>query len=83
MHLMSRLSRNDRSKRQVVYRYNGDATSEDVVDDTDDNMPVCHTGDVIIRHGRRWKVRAVTSEDISDGLRAITITRLFLTDTLR
>jgi hypothetical protein len=64
--------------RQYVFRYNGDASSEEVVPDLDAEIPVPNNMDVIERHGKKWKVVHMIKE--LSGVGAITVIRVFLSD---
>jgi len=67
--------------KQVVYRYNGDPTSEEVEMDVDGNVPVPNRDTFLLRKGKRWKVVHVTEESVlSKG--AVPVLRIFLTDRL-
>jgi hypothetical protein len=67
--------------RQFVFRYNGEASSEETEQDLDDSMSVPETGSVYPRKGKLWCVAAVqTTASINAG-GSIPIVRVFLTHT--
>ena len=64
--------------RQIVYRYNGDASSDEVRVDYDGELPTPQTGEIVERKEKKWKVGPVMLESSING--AIPILRVFLTD---
>ncbi|MGO8719979.1 MAG: hypothetical protein ACLQMO_12285 [Acidobacteriaceae bacterium] len=66
--------------KQIVYRYNGDVSSEEVVVDYDGEFPTPQAGDIVERNGKNWKAVQVMIESSNSG--AIPILRAFLTDQL-
>ena len=69
-----------KSAKQIVYRYNGDPSSEEVVVDSLGEMAVPSQGGVIERKGKRWKVLAVNVETGAKG--QLPVHRVFLSDQL-
>ena len=66
--------------KQIVFRYNGDQTTEEIDLDMDGDKPVPEQGSFIVRRGERWKVVPVTSEtNVSEPFRA-PVYRIFLTN---
>jgi hypothetical protein len=67
--------------KQIVYRYNGDPKSDEVVQDADGVLPTHFMGEFVMRNGKLWKVVNVNDELTVAGPRAIPIHWVFLTDT--
>lgn len=65
--------------RQLVYRYEGDANTDEVIQDLDGEIPVPGIGDVIMRRGNKWKVVKVIREHLQSNPSAIPVHRVFLT----
>jgi hypothetical protein len=66
--------------KQIVFRYNGDPTTEEIDLDMDGDKAVPVQGSVIERRGERWKVDQVLTEvSVSEPFQA-PIHRVFLTD---
>jgi hypothetical protein len=65
--------------RQFVYRYNGDATTDEVEVDAVGEMPVPEKGSIITRKGTFCKVVEVNSQ-FSTNRRGLPIHRVFLTN---
>ena len=71
-----------KSAKQIVYRYNGDPTTEEIDLDMDGDKSVPEQGSFIERKGERWKVFQVNVEtSISEPFQA-QIHRVFLTNDL-
>jgi hypothetical protein len=68
----------NRQARQFVFRYNGDESSEEVVEDFDAEIPIPENGDTIERHGKNWKVVYMIRQLASAG--AIPVIRVYLSD---
>jgi hypothetical protein len=66
--------------KQLVYRYNGVESSEEVEVDHDGEIPTPSRDDIIVRKGTRWKAVHVITQVSSDG--SVPIVRVFLTDQL-
>jgi hypothetical protein len=69
-----------RGGKQVVYRYNGVESSEEVEVDHNDEIAVPETGQLMTRKGKTWKVVHVIQQETVAGPRAIPILRIFLAD---
>ena len=67
-----------RDTKQIIYRYNGDDTSEEIEIDFDGDIVLPQPGENMIRKGKTWK--AVQRDIESSGAGAMPIIRLFLTD---
>lgn len=67
-----------RDTKQIVYRYNGDDTSEEIEIDFDGDIVLPQPGEIMIRRDKAWK--AVRREIESTGAGSMPIIRLFLTD---
>ena len=65
--------------KQFVYRYDGDAKSEEVEQDLLDEIPVPEKDQTISRKGKNWKVVAVMTEQLLSNPPAIPVHRVFLT----
>ena len=71
-----------KSAKQIVYRYNGDPTTEEIDLDMDGDKSVPEQGSFIERKGERWKVFQVNVEtSVSEPFQA-QIHRVFLTNDL-
>jgi hypothetical protein len=71
-----------KSAKQIVYRYNGDPTTEEIDLDMDGGKPVPEQGSFIERKEERWKVVQVNVEkSVSEPFQA-EIHRVFLTNEL-
>lgn len=68
------------SAKQIVFRYNGDPATEEVVQDLDGEETVPVKGMVIPRKGKQWKVVMVTAEQNITTPRAVPVHRVYLTD---
>jgi len=64
--------------KQIVYRYNGDVSSEEVVVDYEGDIPTPKVGDIIERNKKAWKAVHRIVESSNSG--AIPVLRVFLTD---
>lgn len=62
--------------KQIVYRYDGDAASEEPVTDFDGEVRVPQKDEIVRRKGKDWKVVAVNEQTSSDG--RIPVHRVFL-----
>jgi hypothetical protein len=71
-----------RHAKQLVFRYNGDPTSEESDLDMDGDKSVPEQGSIIDRRGGRWKVVQVNMETIAEEPFAVPIYRVFLTNEL-
>jgi hypothetical protein len=68
--------------KQIVFRYNGDPTSEESDLDMDGDKSVPRQGSFIERRGQRWKVVQVNMERSAEEPFAVPIYRVFLTNEL-
>ena len=68
--------------KQIVFRYNGDPTTEEIDLDMDGDKPVPEQGSFIERKGERWKVVQVNEEASVTEPFAAHIHRVFLTNEL-
>jgi hypothetical protein len=69
-----------RSAKQIVFRYNGDPTSEEIDLDMDGDKSVPERGSLIDRRGERWKVVQVNVERSVTEPFEVPIHRVFLTN---
>jgi len=67
-----------KNAKQVVYRYNGVQSSDEIEFDRYGENPTPIQGSLVNRNGKSWKVVGVMTEVSSDG--SIPIERIFLTD---
>ena len=67
-----------KNAKQVVYRYNGDASTDEVEVDPCGEITIPERDDIIIRKGKRWNVVHVITEETVGGPQAIPIVRIFL-----
>ena len=68
--------------KQIVFRYNGDPTTEEIDLDMDGDKSLPEQGSFIERKGERWKVVQVNVESsVSEPFQA-QIHRVFLTNEL-
>ena len=68
------------SAKQVVFRYNGNPTSDELELDLDDEMVVPERNDLITLKSEQWKVIHVTKEETITVPTAIPIVRIYLTN---
>ncbi|MGD0799556.1 MAG: hypothetical protein ABR910_17720 [Acidobacteriaceae bacterium] len=66
--------------KQVVYRYNGVAASDEVEIDHYGEMLTPNDGQLITRKGKLWKVISVMTQTSGDG--SVPVERVFLMDKL-
>jgi hypothetical protein len=71
-----------RSAKQIVFRYNGDPTTEEIDLDMDGDKSVPEQGSLIDRRGERWKVVQVNVERSVTEPFEVPIHRVFLTNKL-
>jgi hypothetical protein len=69
-----------RAAKQIVFRYNGDPTTEESDLDMDGDKSVPEPGSFIDRRGERWKVAQVSMETSMAEPFAVPIYRVFLTN---
>ena len=66
-----------KNARQIVFRYNGDANSEETDLDTGGEIVIPQKDAIIERNGKRWKVAQVQQTMAPP---ALSVYRIFLTD---
>ena len=71
-----------RSAKQIVFRYNGDPTTEERDLDMDGDKSVPEQGSFIDRRGEPWKVVQVRMERSAEEPFAVPIYRVSLTNEL-
>ena len=71
-----------RRAKQMVFRYNGDPTTEESDLDMDGDKSVPEPGTLIERRGERWKVVQVNMERSVEETFAVPIYRVFVTNEL-
>jgi hypothetical protein len=73
-----------KSPKQIVYRYNGDESTEEVEFDSDGDQQVPQKDSIITRKGGRWKVVHVITETVgaphATPTAPVPIHRVFLTN---
>jgi hypothetical protein len=65
--------------RQFVYRYDGDAASDEVELDLQEETPIPEQNQVLKRKGNRWKVASIQIEQTASHPPALPVYRIFLT----
>jgi hypothetical protein len=63
-------------KKQIAYYYDTRFNAEDMEIDTEGDMVVPDRGQILQKHGERWKVAAVMIEHKNDG--SLSIHRVYL-----
>jgi hypothetical protein len=71
-----------RAAKQIVFRYNGDPTTEETDLDMDGDKSVPEPGSFIDRRGERWKVAQVSMESSMAEPFEVPIYRVSLTNEL-
>ena len=71
-----------RAGKQIVFRYNGDPTTEEIDLDMDGDKSVPEQGSIIERKGERWKVVQINVEKNVTEPFEVPIHRVFLTNKL-
>lgn len=66
--------------KQIVFRYNGDAKSEEIEYDLDGNIMTPRKGQTIARRGKEWEVVHVLLEQSLSADGPLPIVRVFLTN---
>lgn len=64
--------------RQIIFRYNGDASTEDVEQDFDNSFVVPEKGSTYQRKGKSWSVVEIQTTTSLDAKGPIPIIRIFL-----
>jgi hypothetical protein len=49
-------------KKQIVFYYDGEINNEDTRVDSDDEIPVPDKGQIIEKHGQKWRVTFVMKQ---------------------
>lgn len=65
--------------KQIVYRYNGDPSADNIVNDPTGVMPRHVIGETVSRNGKQWKVAAFKEELDVKGPLAVPIHHVYLT----
>lgn len=68
------------SPKQIIYRYNGDALSDEAETDRQGKLPVPEKDKIIQRDGRDWKVVSVVLEQTVGDSKALPVYYAFLSD---
>ncbi len=68
--------------KQIVFRYNGDPTTEEHVADFESEETIPTVGAIVERHRQKWKVVAVHKEETVTTAKAIPVYRVYLSDLL-
>ena len=63
--------------KQIVYRYNGNPYSQDIMNDLKGQTPWHRVGEKVNRKGKEWLVDVVRNDSTPQG---IPIQRVFLSD---
>jgi hypothetical protein len=71
-----------RAAKQIVFRYNGDPSTEESDLDMDGDRSVPEPGSFIDRRGERWNVVEVNVETSAEEPFAVPIYRVFLSNEL-
>jgi hypothetical protein len=71
-----------RGAKQIVFRYNGDPTTEEIDLDMDGDKSAPEQGSFVERKGQRWKVAQVNVETNVAEPFEVPIHRIFLTNQL-
>ncbi len=64
--------------KTIVYRFNGDSTSEEQEVDIDDEASKLSKGTVIERKGNRWRVSEIMTQTGVSAPKPIDVVRVFL-----
>jgi len=67
-----------RSARHFVYRYDGNAESDEVDYDPDGTTPIPKQNSIVLRNGLPWRVTAVQVEITGTEATVLPIFRVFL-----
>jgi hypothetical protein len=68
-----------KSARQIVFHYNGNPATDDVIVDLHGEEFIPAQGTVIARKGKQWKVVMVATERLVIAPQAIPVHRVYLT----
>jgi hypothetical protein len=66
--------------RQMVYRFNGDPSTDETETDFNDSMQIPAAGSMCSQNGKTWFVSRVSVEEDLRGPRPIPRVQIFLTD---
>jgi len=66
--------------RQIVFVYDGDAKSNELVPDTDGKAIIPERGEIIERNGKRWTVVAIHTQTAVSG-NSLPVVKVFLAST--
>jgi hypothetical protein len=69
-----------KSARQIVFHYNGNPATDEVIVDPHDEETIPAQGTVIARKGKQWKVVMVATEWLITTPQAIPVHRIYLID---
>jgi hypothetical protein len=70
-----------RAAKQIVFRYNGDPTTEDIDLDMDGDKSVPEQGSFVERKGERWNVQVNVEMSVAEPFE-VPVHRVFLTNKL-
>jgi hypothetical protein len=54
--------------KRIIYRYNGNARNQEVVEDLFDEVILPRRGNVVLRKGKKWAVVSVMTESTCQAL---------------
>jgi hypothetical protein len=66
--------------QKVIFRYNGDPAAEEAMDHPTTKVLYTQAGEVVERHGKKWKVADVREDFTYVGASSIPVLRIFLTN---
>jgi hypothetical protein len=66
--------------KQIVYRYNGDPSTQQTVSDFKGTMVIPAVGAIVNRNGKKWRVCVVNYELDFKGPMSVPIHHVFLTN---
>jgi hypothetical protein len=64
------------NKKQIAYYYDAEINPEDTEVDMEGDMPVPEKGQILEKHGQRWRVEVVMVDHSFDG--ALDVHRIYL-----
>jgi hypothetical protein len=70
-----------RNSKQIVYIYDGNSASGEIVQDPDGEIPIPEKHTVIERRGQRWSVVQIIEENTAVGPKTWPVFRIFLQKT--
>jgi hypothetical protein len=68
--------------KKLTYRFNGDLRTEETVLDREGALPIYRIGEILKKHGKRWKVAVINHDFFMPGPRTMPVYRVYLTDAL-